>query len=358
MMQNYEAASTSHNYPRADSRLYTSDVVRTLNKKVGRTSMPDTQIQSIEQVRSVLFIINPTSKNGAGATIPQMIEKIMGDIVIKRPNISYNIMLTDDARHAIEIAATAAEYDLVVASGGDGVIHEVVNGLMRIEINQRPILGIIPVGTGNDFMRTLHMSSHPKVAISQLLDSHIVTIDVGRCNDEYYVETLSFGLDAAIALDTVERRKRTGRTGTLVFMESGVDTLLHHLESHQYRLNAVTDHEEIKTESGEAFILAIQNGRTYGGGFAITPDADPSDGLFDVCVAGPPLSLIPSLFIFLLAKFGRHTRFKQIRLFRIKTIELHFDKPLPAQIDGELVTGTDFSVDIVPQALRVLMPRS
>jgi YegS/Rv2252/BmrU family lipid kinase len=320
--------------------------------------MLDTHIDSIEQIHSILFIINPTSKNGAGAKIPQLIEAVMGDISLKRPEITHRITLTDDARHAVEIAASAAEYDLVVASGGDGVIHEVVNGLMSIEAERRPILGIIPVGTGNDFMRTVHMSPHPKTAIAQLLDARPVTIDVGRCNDEYYVETLSFGLDAAIALDTVERRRRTGRTGTIVFAEAGVDILLHHLESHLYRFTAYTDKDEVKTESGEAFILAIQNGRTYGGGFAITPDADPSDGLFDVCVAGPPLSPLPSLFIFLLAKFGQHTRFKQIHIFRMKKIEIHFEKPPPAQIDGELITGTDFTVDIIPQALRVLMPRS
>jgi YegS/Rv2252/BmrU family lipid kinase len=318
--------------------------------------MSTLRIDTIRRYRSLLFIVNPTSKNGAGATIPALIETTMHDVEAVMPELSYQIALTDDARHATEIAAAAGAFDLVIASGGDGVIHEVVNGLMRIPQERRPPLGIIAVGTGNDFRRAVRMDPNPSAALTQLLDADIMTIDVGRCNDRYYVQTLSFGLDAAIALDTVERRQRTGHTGTAVFLESGVDVLLHHLDSHRYTYTLIDAQGQERSGQDDAYILAVQNGRTYGGGFVITPNADPSDGLLDVCVATGPLKAASSLFVFLVAKFGLHTRFKQIHISRVRALSLHFDEQPPAQIDGELLTGTDFHITLIPQALQVLVP--
>ena len=159
-------------------------------------------------------------------------------------------------------------------------------------------------------------------------------------------------LDAAIALDTMERRVRTGRTGTVLYMESGVDQLLHHLDLRRYR--ASFDGGE--TVEAESVTFAVQIGPYYGGGFKICPDARIDDGLLDVCVAHPPVGAARALYIFLRAKGGKHVRFKQIELRRCRTLHLEFDEAPPAQMDGELIEGTSFDIAVEPAALNVLVP--
>ena len=159
-------------------------------------------------------------------------------------------------------------------------------------------------------------------------------------------------LDAAIALDTMERRVRTGRTGTVLYMESGIDQLLHHLDLRRYRVSF----DGGETVEAESVTFAVQIGPYYGGGFKICPDARIDDGLLDVCVAHPPVGAARALYIFLRAKGGKHVRFKQIELRRCRTLHLEFDEAPPAQMDGELIEGTSFDIAVEPAALNVLVP--
>ena len=145
---------------------------------------------------------------------------------------------------------------------------------------------------------------------------------------------------------------RTGRTGTVLYMESGVDQLLHHLDLRRYR--ASFDGGE--TVEAESVTFAVQIGPYYGGGFKICPDARIDDGLLDVCVAHPPVGAARALYIFLRAKGGKHVRFKQIELRRCRTLHLEFDEAPPAQMDGELIEGTSFDIAVEPAALNVLVP--
>ncbi|MEG0504694.1 MAG: diacylglycerol kinase family lipid kinase, partial [Raoultibacter sp.] len=180
-------------------------------------------------------------------------------------------------------------------------------------------------------------------------ESHL--FDLGLCNGTYFVETISFGLDAAIALDTVERRKRTGRTGTLLFMESGMDMLLHQIKEHRY---AIALDEDAEIESS-MLLFAIQIGPTYGGGFKICPKASPSDGFFDLCIAHPPLGIPKAIMIFLLAKNAHHTHFENLEFKRASKISIRFDEEVPAQIDGEPLPAKRYDISTVPAALRVLV---
>ena len=249
----------------------------------------------------------------------------------------------------------ATAYDTVLALGGDGVIHEAANGLMRLPAGERPTFGIVPVGSGNDYARTLGMSARSvDAAVAQLLAARARPADVGRCNGEFFVETLSFGVDAAIALDTVERRARTGRTGTALYLASGMDQLLHHLDCHRYTAS-FDGGEPVR---GASFTFAVQVGPTYGGGFRICPDARIDDGLLDVCIAHPPFGVARAVFVFLLAKGGLHTGFRQIELRRARTLSVRFDAPPPVQIDGEPLEAAEYAIDVVPRALGVLVPET
>lgn len=298
---------------------------------------------------TTLLIANPAAQNGNGAAAA---ERAVALLRAQLGEDAVVLVRTAGPRHASEIAERAEGCATVIALGGDGVIHEVASGLMRRPAAQRPTLGVIPVGSGNDYARTLGISGKVDEACAQLLTAHAHPADVGSVNGCWFVETLSFGLDAAIALDTMERRVRTGRTGTILYMESGVDQLLHHLDLRRYRVS-FDGGEPVEAQS---ITFAVQIGPYYGGGFKICPDARIDDGLLDVCIAHPPVSAARALYIFLRAKDGKHARFKQVELRQCRTLRVEFDEAPPAQMDGELIEGRAFDIAVVPHALNVLVP--
>ena len=297
-----------------------------------------------------LVLANPAAQRGHGEkaayTAHDLLVEWLGE-----DRVDFD--LTKHPGHAIEIAEAArGRFETVIALGGDGIVHEVANGLMRIPVDERPRLGVIPVGSGNDFARTIGMSECVPDAVVQFLEADEVALDVGVCNGEFFLETLSFGLDAAIALDTVERRKRTGEQGTILYLKSGLNQLLRHLDT--FECEAELDGE--RSIESPVHLLTVQIGPTYGGGFRICPDADPTDGVFDICYAAAPMSVPGATFKFLRAKDGHHTKYKGIHFERASRIELSFDRRPPCQIDGEPHIADSYSVSIERQALRVLSP--
>ena len=181
-----------------------------------------------------LIIANPTAQRGNGRHAASVAFDLMSEWMGTE---AVTLAFTERPSHATQLAseAHASSYDTIIALGGDGVVHEVVNGLMKLAPQDRPRFGLIPVGSGNDYARTLGMSECVPDAVVQFLEATEATFDVGKCNDEFFAETLSFGLDAAIALDTVQRRMRTGEQGTILYLKSGIDQLLHHLDNYGFR---------------------------------------------------------------------------------------------------------------------------
>lgn len=304
----------------------------------------------VSTLGKTLLIANPAAQNGKGASVAlqagQMLRKAL-------PTGDLELVMTEAALHGRDLVKQGAGYNTILALGGDGLVHEIVNGLMAIPEPERPVFGLLPSGTGNDYARTLNMNFDIKKSVKQILQAAPRYIDLGLCNGEYFAQTLSFGLDAAIALDTVERRKRTGKTGTRVFVESGIDVLLHQLRVFDYEI----DFDDSEKVHDQMFMLAIQVGKTYGGGFEICPEAETDDGLFDICIAHPPLGLMKAVTIFLKAKNAKHTTYKQIEFKKAEKLTLRFsDAQPPVQIDGEPLSGDVFEVSCVKRALKVLMP--
>ena len=306
-----------------------------------------------------LLIANPTAQNGAGADAADRVAAILRHKIGR----DLHVELTEHAGHAAAIAAQANEFDTVIACGGDGIAHEVANGIMRITLDERPALGVVPAGSGNDYAFSLGMSRHVDEAAQQLLAAPVRPADVGICNGQAFVETLSFGLDAAIALDTMERRKHTKATGTLLYLQSGIDQLLHRPDMHDVEIGFGSEEggEGSEDASGKTVrmsvvLAAVQVGPTYGGGFRICPHARFDDGLLDVCFAQGPVGLVKAALVFLLAKNGHHLGFREISSSQARSVHLRFSRPVPAQIDGERITGLAFDISIEPAALRVIAP--
>lgn len=331
-----------------------------------------------------LLVANPAAQNGNGAQAAAHAAALLREVVGED---RLDVVLTEGPGHAEQVSAQAQGYGTVVALGGDGIIHETANGLLRLPECARPTLGVVPVGSGNDYARTLGISARSvDEAVRQLAGAHPRPFDVGRCNGRHFVETLSFGLDAAIALDTVERRRVTGKTGTALYLESGLDQLLHHRDVHRFTatLDAAPAAEagrvgvgsgsgrapecaragkdaagakaETRTVDGPSYLFAVQIGPTYGGGFRICPQARTDDGLLDLCVARPPLGALRAVLLFLLAKNAWHARFKQLEFYQTRALRLSFDGPLPVQMDGEPFQAQEYDIACVPHALNVLVP--
>lgn len=300
-----------------------------------------------------LVIANPAAHSGDGERGARFAETFLESF--SSATNGFEVRRTKCMGDAEVIAAQAASYDTVVALGGDGVIHEVVNGLMKLRRPERPQLGVIPLGSGNDFARTLGMPrNNVGEALSQLVRGQARSCELGRVNDVYYMQTLSFGLDAAIALDTTDKRAEgTNQKGEELFARSALRILSH--ASKGYACTATFDDEEPIELSSTIF--AVQVGPTYGGGFRICPDADPADGLLDVCY-NVKLPSTPRLLALLgFARAGKHTMSNVVETKRIHHAELAFIEEPPCQVDGEKLEGTSFAVDVVPDALDVIFPQ-
>lgn len=303
----------------------------------------------------IALVANPASKSGKGAAaIAQAADLLRARVGDDR----LQVLTTDHALHAVEIARTLGdEVGCVVALGGDGLINEVANGLMGRPRDDRPALAVIPMGSGNDYAESLGMAYTIPTAVNQILAFNTIHADVGRVNDRYFVETLSFGLDAAIALDTVERRQRKGHAGTRLYLESAVDQLFNHLVTYHFRANVVEGAPGVspRTFNDEAYLVALQLGPTYGGHFRITPHASLTDGLLDMCWATPHLSSLRALAVLLRARAGKHTGSSHIHFTEVRMLELDFEEEPPGQIDGEKIEGTHFVIECLPNELTVVV---
>ena len=297
-----------------------------------------------------LVIANPVAQSGAGAEGADFVRRTLE--AYGSATSGFDVRLTRGPGDATQMARAATEYDTVLALGGDGVIHEVVNGLMKIGETRRPQLGVIPLGSGNDYARTLGMSANdPEKALAQLLQGIVRRLDLGVVNGTYFDQTLSFGADAAIALDTMERRRKSGAHGTRLFAASGVDVVLHQLRSWDWRASL-----DGRDASGSSLIFAVQVGPTYGGGFRICPEADPRDGLLDLCFSHGSPSTAAALSILARARFGRHTSSRYLSFERASRLVIDFDGEPPCQADGERVTGSHFEISCAHRALEVICP--
>lgn len=304
-----------------------------------------------------VLLANPAAHTGkAGAAI----RHIEAAFCTALGEGSFETVLTQRPGHAVDLAARLAQdVRTVVVLGGDGVVHEVANGLMARPRTERPAMAVLPAGSGNDYAATLGMSMKLGTATRQILNGQRVLADVGECNGSYYVETLSFGLDAAIALSTVDLRRETQSTGTVLYARAGIDQLLHHrdpLAYHMHLEGADEEREDIDLE-GEAFLFAVQIGPTYGGHFRICPRARIDDGRFDICLVHPPFSAAQAVGIFARAKNGWHVRDRRVEMHTAEGVSIRFDRQPPAQMDGERLVGSEFRIVMHPGAIDVVKAR-
>jgi diacylglycerol kinase (ATP) len=259
--------------------------------------------------------------------------------------------------HATELARQAAldGYNLVVAVGGDGTVHEVINGLMQVPMEQRPRLGVVPLGSGNDFSAAAGIKPDPFQALQQALQGQAHRIDVfkvcdGNGRSEYCDNTLGIGFDATV---TIRSRRVPLVRGFLVYFVAVLQTIL--LNHEPARLQVRTDRE---SWDRLMLMLVLCNGGREGGGFAISPQAKIDDGWLQYTGVDRVSRL---MMLRLLPEFirGTHGRFKPVCTGQFKTLELVSDRPLYIHADGEIFAGfgvnvRQLSVELEPAALEIV----
>lgn len=260
--------------------------------------------------------------------------------------------------HAIELAKQAAEegYDIVIALGGDGTVHEVMNGLMQVPENKRPMMGVVPIGSGNDFAYSMGILEKPPQALANALQGeNIQAVDIGLVTDEhgrteYFDNTLGIGFDAVV---TIRSHKLPIVKGFLMYLTAVIQTII--LNHNAAKMQIETD---TKKWEQEVIMLTLCNGPREGGGFMLSPNSKNNDGTMEFLTV---TKLSRATMFRLVPEFlkGTHTRFKQVQMGEFKTFTLTSDLPLYIHADGEIYTsfGSNLrkaSVEILPQALKVV----
>ncbi len=260
--------------------------------------------------------------------------------------------------HAIELAKQAAEegYDMVIAMGGDGTVHEVMNGLMQVPENKRPVMGIVPIGSGNDFAYSIGLAQRSAHALAHALrGENVHSVDIGLMTDEhgrkeYFDNTLGIGFDAVV---TIRSHKLPIVKGFLMYLTAVIQTIL---------LNHNPAKMQIETESEKweesVIMLTLCNGPREGGGFMLSPKSKNDDGVMEFLTVnkvsrGMMFRLVPEFMK------GTHMRFKQIRMGEFKKFSLTSDRPLYIHADGEIFTSFGSNLrkanfEILHGALRVV----
>lgn len=299
----------------------------------------------------VMIIFNPHSDRGRSWNIASSLQSVLSQF----PDVRWTA--TEYPTHATELALEAGKkrFKKVVAVGGDGTVHETVNGLMQIPERKRPLLAAVPIGSGNDFCANIGIHPDPEKAVQRVFSGEIRRIDLGRITDEtgrsaYWDNTLGIGFDA---VTTARSYRITWVQGTLMYLIAVIQTILRDHVAPTMQIE--TDQEMMERQ---LLMCTLCNGPREGGGFHVAPGAVPDDGILDYVL----VDRVSRLKMFrLIPEFmrGTHGRFPEVTLGQCKHMRITSELPMVIHTDGEIFAGSTSSVhqvdiEILPQAIDVV----
>jgi diacylglycerol kinase (ATP) len=294
-----------------------------------------------------LVILNPAANRGKmgrhHAAVRTRAEREQAEFVV-----------TTRQGEAKELARIAAkEGRPVIIIGGDGSVHEVVNGILSS--GRRVPLGIVGAGSGNDFAwNTLKLPQDPVVAIERAFSGKLIEVDAGRANDCYFVNSFSVGIDADIAVSANHMKNVPLMSGARLYYTTTIKQVLFGYRRCPWLTFKLIDSDEQAREIQlKRFVLmAVTNGPTYGAGFRINPSADCSDGLFDVCTIDYT-PLLRALSLLPVVKRGEHKGLPEVTFYRAKSVAIECKGTVNVQMDGETSRSSRYLVENLPAALLV-----
>jgi len=268
------------------------------------------------------------------------------ECALRSSRLPFRHVFTAAPGAATEIARrTAKDFSTIVAVGGDGTIHEVAAGLMGSQAK----LGIIPAGTGNDFVKMLGIPPKDPIGAIEILKSGLSRrVDVGRVGERYFVNGLGVGLDGAVAW-RVFRSWRWPALARWIYLYAAVREALF------FRSSDIEITAPDWRVSDTLLMVGASNGRYHGGDFLLVPHAEVDDGLFDVYMISdmPPLRRLREI---PKTRRGEHISLPEVQIKRAPWIEIFTEQPLLGHLDGE---PTEFPagrlrIELLPKALEVI----
>lgn len=292
----------------------------------------------------IVVILNPTSGN-------KNIELLKQEIFKRFSEFKCEIWETNKPLHAIDLAQKASreEYDIIIAAGGDGTIIEVISGI----INSKSKLGIIPYGTGNMLANNLGIpATNISKAIEIILEGYTQKIDIGKINNRYFAFMAGCGFDAKIIDETSREKKK--KYGLLAyFLEGFLQVFNTKCASFKIKLD---NKKVIKTRA--LTVIIANSANIIGNIFSLAPQALPSDGLLDIIIISPKQSIdyVPLLWGILTRQFDKNSN--KIRYYQAKEIEIKCKPNILVQADGDIIDKTPIKIQVIPQAINILTPKS
>jgi diacylglycerol kinase (ATP) len=303
-------------------------------------------------ISETVFLVNPASDNGAtGKRWPEI-----AHLAAER-GLTGDSFLSERPGHLVDLAREAAKGGArtLVAVGGDGTVNEIVNGIAGIDGVE---LAIVHRGTGGDFVRTFGIPRKLEAALDVARSGRTGEVDLGhatlrtwagREGVTWFANIASAGMSGAVAKRVNETGKALG--GKLSYAWSTLAVFA------RWRNAQVTVTVGDEERSGAMYDVVVANGRYFGGGMKICPEAEPADGLFDVLLIG---DVTKSDLVLTLPKIyrGTHLPHPKAELLRGPKVTVDAQIPLPVELDGEQPGTTPASFEIVPRALRLRVPSS
>jgi diacylglycerol kinase (ATP) len=289
-----------------------------------------------------VFIVNPIAGNGYGKIIVPKLESM-----IKKYNIDAQLVFTERTGHAAQLSEEYYKngYKYIIGVGGDGTLNEIARPLVN---KKDVIIGIVPAGTGNDFIQILGFPNRfDDNCWDIFFKKNVIPLDVGSCNGVIFLNGMGLGFDAEVAAQNYVAPGKTKLGGKYKYVWHIVKTLLFFREKKMTAVNGT------KSEETDCFINTISIGRRFAGGFLLTPKAIANDGLLDVC-AIRKLSLIQRFQILLMVPKGTHINDKKVNYYQTSGVKLEFPMEVPFHVDGELNFSNKFDVRIMPGALNTI----
>ena len=303
----------------------------------------------------ITTIINPRARNGRAGKVGDRIRRIFDNKGIEGP-----IVFTEGPGHAIELARKATSHSQIVAAvGGDGTISEVANGI--IQSGKDVGLGIIPFGTGNDFVKMTGTPKNLESAIKILVQAKRKAVDYGSLSyltesedgHRFFVNTAGIGFDAEVGLRASSFKMLPGFTAYLAAL---IGTL-HHSNRSDSHVEIFGANGASSFYSGPLLLSTLGNGQYSGGIFRLTPDASIEDGWLDIGViehmpVRDILMHVPKVLS------GKHTRLAEFHSTRAMRATVNVDPGLPLHADGEMVAtrARRLDVQLIRSGLSIIVP--
>lgn len=287
--------------------------------------------------KRALLLLNPRARNGDGPmdAVRGILTKGGIDLVEAAPSKN------DNASDII--SRQADQVDMVIVGGGDGTLNASAGGLVHTGLP----LGVLPLGTANDFARTIGLPMEPEAAAKIITKGKEQVVDLGEVNGHLFFNVASIGFSAELAAELSEKAKK--RWGKL-----GYGIVAARLLARSRLFTAHLEHDG-EVEKIKTLQVSVGNGRHYGGGMTVEENATADDGWLDFYSLEVDhwwklLRLLPSL------RSGTQGQWDDVRAFRTTEVTIHTSSPRPVNTDGELSTYTPARFRIRPKALRVFAP--